>query len=209
MSKRIWFLSVGALLLLIAAGTIWDLPISQALNNPESLFARGLGFAGQVPTYALALIAVFMLRSKHARYAPIARVIMLTVIIQLLSIQMLKVIWGRPRFFMVADGFQDFRAWYVIGARATSDAFKSFPSGHAADSSVIACCLPLFAPSTKLRRIALNAAAIAWPLCVMLSRIILGMHYVSDVAFGALVTLISYQAAKWIASKVEVYEKDD
>lgn len=57
---------------------------------------------------------------------------------------------------------------------------SSFPSGHTAGSFAAACALAYLAPS-------LAAAALTFALVVAVSRLYLGLHYLSDVTGGMLV----------------------
>jgi undecaprenyl-diphosphatase len=67
----------------------------------------------------------------------------------------------------------------------------SFPSGHALNSMVFACCVLVLAhPVTRGgRRRALWAGAVGFVLLVGFDRIALGVHYVSDVVAGWIVAL--------------------
>jgi undecaprenyl-diphosphatase len=77
----------------------------------------------------------------------------------------------------------------LYGVRA-SDCF-SFPSGHSATSFAIATVLGLAFPAEAVLFLALAA-------CVAVSRVALGLHYVSDVvagsALGALIGALTYAA---------------
>ena len=70
---------------------------------------------------------------------------------------------------------------------------KSFPSGHSANSMLVyPLCALLLAPP-RWRRVVL-AAAIVLALCIGVSRVVLGVHWPSDVvggwSFGALSALL-------------------
>ena len=67
----------------------------------------------------------------------------------------------------------------------------SFPSGHAART--VALTVVLFATVSA----GAGAAGLAWAVLVCLSRIALGIHYVSDIAAGALVG-ISTGVVVWL-----------
>jgi undecaprenyl-diphosphatase len=74
---------------------------------------------------------------------------------------------------------------------------KSFPSGHSANSMLVyPLCALLLAPP-RWRRAALSAA-ILLALCIGASRVLLGVHWPSDVvggwAFGALSALLIFQS---------------
>lgn len=71
---------------------------------------------------------------------------------------------------------------------------NGFPSGHTA-SALVLLALAYLIPRSKplLRRLA-AACFIAWGLVVACSRVIWGVHYPTDVFFGALITI----AVEWI-----------
>lgn len=59
----------------------------------------------------------------------------------------------------------------------------SFPSGHAARTAALAVVFGAFDP-------AWGAALGVWAVSVMLARVALGVHYLSDITVGALVGLV-------------------
>ena len=79
---------------------------------------------------------------------------------------------------------------------------KSFPSGHSMSSLVcfgalLVVFLPLVAPRARAWCVALTGA---WILAVGVSRLALGVHYVSDVLGGYVL------GAAWLAGSVAVFE---
>lgn len=98
-----------------------------------------------------------------------------------------KLGWGRARPFEVAKGAQ-FTAWYTISAYEG----ESFFSGHAS------CCMGLlmFTPllwiddDEPIYRIMYFVLAAVFIMCTMLCRIMSGAHYLTDVAAGAIISVI-------------------
>jgi undecaprenyl-diphosphatase len=78
---------------------------------------------------------------------------------------------ARPRPFRVCDGFRE--------CTRCLDEF-SFPSGHTLHSVAFSVILTAYYPA---------AAIVVWPLTLLIaaSRVILGLHYPSDVIVGALI----------------------
>lgn len=64
----------------------------------------------------------------------------------------------------------------------------SFPSGHASRVVFLACLLLNY---TTIN-VVFKFAALVWSLSVIVSRVLLGRHYVGDVAGGAILGLIEY-----------------
>ena len=128
---------------------------------------------------------------------------MLFIIAVLILAGIAKFYFARPRYRTTLAGYEGvgFRPWYSPGHGAEAlakkygcdtNAFKSFPSGHALMNASAVCLFPMFSQVfTKLphRNTALAAAGVIWAFAVMLSRIVLGAHYLSDVSVGALIGL--------------------
>jgi membrane-associated phospholipid phosphatase len=112
-----------------------------------------------------------------------------------------KIGWGRQRFFTMTDSAAQFTPWYVPQGMAASDDFKSFPSGHSFAAmlalwfALLPECVVGPGPTAKTwgRRLAL--LALTFGACTMLSRLLLGMHFLSDVTCGAALSLLSLAAA--------------
>lgn len=147
------------------------------------LVAAGLVFAaGRIP------------QAQRTALRQAAVVGILTFLCALIVVNILKNIWGRPRFRSMDDPALQFLAWYLPQGSAAGEEFRSFPSGHSANSSVIVwiTLLPTFLPALKDKKAALFTAAAAWSLLTMFSRIVMGAHFLSDVATGTLITLLSF-----------------
>ena len=133
---------------------------------------------------------------------------------------LLKSIAARPRYraMFIMEEFNEYRKWFQfqwgipeisedlkVLYDAGSDWYKSFPSGHtSAGAMVITLTLipSIFAKTnTLLNKIITYIAVIAYIIAVMFSRIIVGAHFLTDVTFGAMITLASFELAKFLANK--------
>ena len=95
----------------------------------------------------------------------------------------LKVIWGRPRFCSLSEDMHEFAEWYHIAGPAWfEDMYKSFPSGHTTAASALLWIryLPGLDHRLQGKERILTAIAILWIICTALSRIMAGMHYITD-----------------------------
>ena len=130
---------------------------------------------------------------------------LLTFVCAIFIINIIKNIWGRPRFRSMTDPAAQFIAWYLPQWGAAGEEFRSFPSGHTANSCVIIwlTTLPLFIPALRGKQKLLLAVSALWIVMVAVSRVIMGAHFASDVTVGAAVTLASY----FLLSKAFLKEK--
>lgn len=96
-------------------------------------------------------------------------------LVNLLLYKIVKRWIARPRPFRVCDGFREC-------ARCLDE--YSFPSGHTLHSVAFSFILTAYYPA---------AAIFVWPLTLLIaaSRIILGLHYPSDVIVGGLIGAIT------------------
>ena len=136
--------------------------------------------------------------------------IVFCVIIVLLLIALLGIIpaikdnMHRPRYrFLLSTNFDvSFHNWWepcknykdLIALYDThKDNFKSFPSGHTAEVSILFVVTTLFPlASKKLEKYQLPAFIISGGLVLLvaLARILAGAHFLSDVSFGATIILV-------------------
>lgn len=135
---------------------------------------------------------------KLIRFAAVSCVAMVAAT---LIVQGLKIPFGRMRYraMNTINDFSGFTRWYVAGGQpdkqrmvetfGTSDAFKSFPSGHtrsAAATFYLAAMGGVLGLSKK-KRVALWVFAIVFTGLVAVSRIMVGAHFFSDVLVGGTV----------------------
>ena len=74
-------------------------------------------------------------------------------------------------------------------------AYQSFPSGHATTAFALATVLGFLAP--RWFKPALGLAAV-----IAVSRIALGLHYLSDVIFGAAIGTVGAYAVRWLFAQL-------
>lgn len=133
------------------------------------------------------------------------RAICLTVVLvaAFAFMQLTKGVFNRPRYRSVAEGLEGvgFVPWYRISPDPANlmsaygldkNEFRSFPSGHAILSiSTISILLSLtwLFPRLRTKRSLLCWVGFAFAILIMLTRMLLGAHYLSDVAAGALIGL--------------------
>lgn len=120
---------------------------------------------------------------------------------------LLKIIISRPRFRTLnIIGLENYSPWYKIYDNGgynyhlsiiNEDGFRSFPSGHVSwtTSCLVFCFLPKFLQLGKKTKIILYVVPGVWTGLVALSRIIAGAHYLTDVTFSIIVTMLSIEVS--------------
>lgn len=113
-----------------------------------------------------------------------------------LAINLIKMGWGRERYrhMMEIGSTAGFSAWYLPQGLADGNEFMSFPSGHSANSAITLWLMlaPTFVPALKGKENIFKALAGVWIGLVMISRIIMGAHFLSDVTMGMAVSVLSF-----------------
>lgn len=116
-----------------------------------------------------------------------------------------KEIMARPRFRFVLEtnNLELYKNWWEnghslkrsIGNDLLSDEFSSFPSGHSSYSMFAIFVFPLlsrYSDKTKKYSTILFVFGFLWWLLTAFSRITVGAHYLTDVCFGGIITVLSY-----------------
>ncbi len=109
----------------------------------------------------------------------------------------LKGIACRPRYkylITLNDPISEFRNWWQISPFSNNDGmFKSWPSGHMTEAALM-FTLPLIANVLKHKKdwtkYIFFAISIIWILIIGYNRIHMNAHFLTDICFGSLNTLI-------------------
>ncbi len=123
---------------------------------------------------------------------------------QVLIINVVKIPWGRPRYRTLIKVLElEFTPWWKPGVwdkdwfsllGIASEEFKSFPSGHTGDTASIFSLIYLtrVIPQFKDKEKLFTCISIVWVMCMMVSRIIMGAHFLTDVTMGFVITFTSF-----------------
>ncbi|MCL2101942.1 MAG: phosphatase PAP2 family protein [Fibromonadales bacterium] len=129
-------------------------------------------------------------------------------------LDLFKDVWGRQRFWTMTDMATQFTAWYApqfpnaARVKELGDTIKSFPSGHSFGSMSVLwlSMFPAFIEFCQEKRKAWSNGIAIFALCfwapVMLSRMVLGEHFLSDVSMSAIIFLVAFIFANWIIDKI-------
>jgi membrane-associated phospholipid phosphatase len=190
-----------AVILVTAASLYYNLPG----------IAQGTGISLTIVTAVVCfLILVFFLaalpfaKKKPGELLITALIGFIAFNVGYLILQTLKTTWGRMRFYKMDDPAVQFTKWYIPQGKSASDTFKSFPSGHSF-SGMCAVWFALwynFIDALKKYSPVILAAALLFGFSVMLSRMIYGRHFLSDVTVGAALSLASFALAKSLVTRV-------
>ena len=195
----------------LIAGSVF-LSIHEATDNVPAL-PTAVALLVTLFVDALAAFAfLFMTRGCQAKTLLrfLCTVIFVCVGIMLL-INIIKVPWGRARMRLIYATGNDtyFSNWWQAGTAlkkklvadgVASDEFRSFPSGHTACA---ACSMLLILLPTLYRRLhnkekLFMAIGGVWTLAVAVSRLRMGMHFLSDVSVSSLLTIALGAVAVWL-----------
>ncbi len=110
----------------------------------------------------------------------------------LVGVNLIKIVWGRPRIWIIEDGLAEFRPWYLPSPIADGNAYMSFISGHTANASLMVLITVLPIKFIQENRRKFFIFGITWGLLTGISRLFAGQHYLTDVTFAVLYVGIIY-----------------
>lgn len=159
----------------------------------------GIGF-GVAALYAVRFVTVPDEFKRPLFTAAVIGVGVMTA--QLLTVDIMKNLWGRVRFRdLLSSGSCDgFTAWFVINGKNGN---KSFPSGHTAGAgmSYLLMLLPFIDKKREKYRAVYFWCPFIYTSAVALTRLVMGAHYLTDVAVGGVI------AFSCVLVGIKVYEK--
>lgn len=194
--------------------------IGSHIFNTNGYNNSKLNFAGYLIGFALSLLAAvlgyLLLNKTSLSPRRLLYVLILLSFIYGVSIginQLAKMIMSRPRFRFLKemDVIQEYyRNWWQNGKDVrnlylketilfpngnpiTKEEFKSFPSGHVNNAMFMPLflgALPLFNNKIKVKSSLLTGIGLAYVALMMYSRMLVGAHFLSDVCFGGLITVV-------------------
>lgn len=121
----------------------------------------------------------------------------------LLFTNIIKMIVGRPRYWILDTLGSDFVPWFQINGFTTINANMSFVSGHTANAFVMIGFAFLFTKGSKnYNRLIL--LSLIWGSLVGAGRLFSGQHFLTDVTFGAVLTLMLFTVIDKLFDKKDI-----
>ncbi len=158
------------------------------------------GLKPMIPVFTIGYVVLGLFlayqvdKSHYEALRKAAIVGILSFVLAILTINLIKMGWGRLRFRSMIEPAQEYTRWFVRQGFTMDNERMSFPSGHSANSAVIMwiSLLPTFIPSLQKNKKILWIGAGIWTVLVMVSRVIVGAHFASDVTMGAAISICSF-----------------
>ena len=197
---RPW-MRVGAGIACVGCGVYFGLYVARRFFL-EDAFRTGCGILWGAG-FALALLLAFRFISipEHLRKPLLCMAVIGLAVCAAETglVNLLKLLWGRTRFRDLDAAYTQFTAWYHPNGN-TGD--HSFPSGHtgSAGMSYLLMLLPFVSDFWRRHRRLAFWLAFCYTATVAATRLIMGAHYLSDVAIGGTI------AFTCVLVGVKVYE---
>lgn len=119
----------------------------------------------------------------------------------LITVQFMKMLWGRIRFRDFGEDISRFVPWYKIDFFS---GYNSFPSGHTANMAII-FAFPLWLAAIGKSRKTVVISYVVIGICtaaMAISRIFIGAHFLSDITVGFYISFAATEAVRLILKKV-------
>ncbi len=136
---------------------------------------------------------------SHATSVELRKIMLVALFSTLVAVlgqTIIKYGFNRPRFITLTNPDVQFTYWFVHHPIAHD---SSFPSGHAAQAALtfVLVLFKRFLPKLRTRKwdIILYSIAIFVTVSTMFARMLLGLHYASDVWAGCFLTLFTISAS--------------
>ena len=128
---------------------------------------------------------------------------MVSLISTVISVNVLKYLWGRPRFYELIEAKDDFLSSFTPWYHPNGFSLKghhSFPSGHtsAATNLLVLCALPEVFPDAQDKNKTVAFVSAVYIFSMAYSRMVLGAHFLTDVTAGFVIGFVTYAVARYL-----------
>jgi len=202
---------IAALFLLISSFQIAFMPTYYIYEHSD----KGIPLIMWIVTAVLVILftaAGFLIANKvriekFKKAKKYGLILIVLVASELLLVNILKIVWARPRMRSI-DSIDQFKYWYQINGLSNDNELKSFPSGHTANGFVVIAFVMFFGVVDKLRKNIYLSFAVIWGALVALSRVVRGDHFLSDVLMSCLLTFLLFLLIQKIVLKKKVINNE-
>ena len=188
--------TVGAIpLLLLTSFQLIYMPVRYIYEHSENsipvIWWVTIGIISLILFSGAMLLIKKIDKEKFKKLRKIGLVLLLVVISEMILVNVLKIVWARPRMRSI-DSIEQFKYWYQINGLSNDNELKSFPSGHTANGFVVIAYVMFFNTAIKLKKNLYLTFAVVWGVLVALSRVVRGDHFLSDVLMSCLLTFLLF-----------------
>lgn len=185
------------------------------VNSKEVNVTYGFAYS-KVISYVIAFIissiytafSFLLIRKVDKDLLIIALIFVIALILQVLIINLLKVLNCRPRYRNMLGA--DYRPWYSLSPYSqNNDLYKSWPSGHTATATITLLFPLLFINHSKVKPVIVMSISYAYTLLIAFYRVYYGAHFLSDVSFGGLISALICLLVIFIGNKISTLLKRD
>ena len=145
-------------------------------NHNIAQISKSVSHTGDGHLYALFAILVWFLDRDNAP--------------MILSLGLSAFLLELPIYWCVKNGLKRARPFEVPSFITPSDRY-SLPSGHTAAAVIMACLISAFYPDVSW-------FVCLWATCIGLSRILLGVHYLTDILAGFMLGYGCFSFVWWL-----------
>jgi len=192
--EHLWFSRIfNGILMIIFGFSLVETPLlSMSVNQPL------IAVLGIVLVLSVAYLVTKLSPEKQNRLRRYAIVGAITMVGSMAAANLIKILWGRARYYSLIGNEAKFTLWFIPQGFTLSESMKSFPSGHSqfAAVSLLSTLLPDLFDTLKGKQRLFLLFSILWIAMVMVSRMILGEHFLSDTLVGVAITVMIFGWAK-------------
>lgn len=118
------------------------------------------------------------------------------ILIVMISTNIIKIIWGRPRYWFIIKENIDYIPWYMPSPFASGNEYKSFISGHTSNAMLMILITLLPIDYIQNNKSKFYILGITWGILTGLSRLFAGQHFLTDVVFSIVLVIFVYNKLK-------------
>ena len=195
----LWFIECG-----IASYFLWDTAKKEVfLGMGDTLFYILLGIS--IPLFFIASFFIFRCAKTKQTRAKLFYIFLIVFFVELAAnlilIEGVRLLWGRPRYYTIDSINVLFTPWYL--PQGYQGGNMSFPSGHAGSATMALTAL-LFLTQFQFKKWQ-KALVVALPIvliiCTCFARMMQGMHFLADVTIGFLLGASMIVACTFLVDK--------